>query len=104
MGDLVTKHDQGLSTYSPSPEQKQEIKDAVGTVKKSKAGKTLASYAQQAQQANSTFANARSLRDLASAPTPAALTAATEEPTAAERKLILREPTAAVPLIYPFFP
>jgi len=54
--DLVTKHDQGLSTYSPSPEQKQEIKDAVGTVKKSKAGKTLTSYAQQAQQADSPVA------------------------------------------------
>merc|ERR1712153_283563 len=54
--DLVTKHDQGLSKYSPSPEQKEEIKDAVGTVKKSKAGKTLASYAQQAQQADSPVA------------------------------------------------
>merc|ERR1712127_765176 len=54
--DLVTKHDQGLSKYSPSPEQKEEIKDAAGTVKKSKAGKTLASYAQQAQQADSPVA------------------------------------------------
>merc|ERR1712086_227543 len=47
--DLVTKYDQGLSKYSPSPEQEQEIKDAIDTAKKSKAGKTLADYAQQIQ-------------------------------------------------------
>ena len=47
--DLVTKYDQGLSKYSPSPEQEQEIKDAIDTAKNSKAGKTLADYAQQIQ-------------------------------------------------------
>jgi hypothetical protein len=48
--DLVTRYDQGLSKYSPSPEQEQEIKDAIDTTKNSKAGKTLAGYAQQIQQ------------------------------------------------------
>jgi len=42
--DLVTKYDKGLSKYSPTDEQKQEISDAIDTAKNSKAGKTLADY------------------------------------------------------------
>jgi len=48
--DLVTRYDQGLSKYSPSPEQEQEIKGAIDTAKNSQAGKTLAGYVQQIQQ------------------------------------------------------
>merc|ERR1711865_408358 len=42
--NLVTKYDKGLSEYSPTDEQKQEISDAIDTAKNSKAGKTLADY------------------------------------------------------------
>ena len=56
--NLVTKYDQGLSKYSPTDEQKQQISDAIDTAKNSKAGKTLAGYAQKASSAEQEAAKA----------------------------------------------